>query len=264
MPEVAGQPPGADAGPTWDKHKTLLAYVARPTGRDGVDRVLQALVVGLLTGETLPGDRLNAARIAEDLDVSVVPVREALHLLAGQGIVELLPQRGARMRGLAPEEVAGWQQIFRVITLLALRMAAESVTDDPRNPSLVAEACDRVGKLPEDASSADIMIGVLEFHRIINSFSGADIVDEASRRLQVVHWMSLLARLAPLASYRACVARNYARMADAILASDPDRVEAVFNYHCAFLNALLRGERPPPDRPWIWRRTGLRFSFGDM
>ena len=43
-----------------------------------------------------PGMRVNAAKVQQALDLSATPVREALSLLAGQGVVELLPDRGCR------------------------------------------------------------------------------------------------------------------------------------------------------------------------
>ena len=54
------------------------------TGRDSSDRVLQTIIEGLLEGRYQPGERVVARQLAEELGVSIVPVREAIHILAGE------------------------------------------------------------------------------------------------------------------------------------------------------------------------------------
>ena len=51
----------------------------------------------IITGETAPGERLTEPRIAELAGVSRSPVREALRILAGEGLVEITPRHGARV-----------------------------------------------------------------------------------------------------------------------------------------------------------------------
>ena len=59
------------------------------TGRDSSDRVLQTVIEGLLEGRYKPGERVVARQLAEELGVSIVPVREAIHILAGEGVIDL-------------------------------------------------------------------------------------------------------------------------------------------------------------------------------
>src|SRR3712207_7120154 len=57
-----------------------------------------------LTGGIEPGGRLHQEALAEELGVSRTPLREALSRLAADGLVELLPNRGARVADVRPEE----------------------------------------------------------------------------------------------------------------------------------------------------------------
>jgi DNA-binding GntR family transcriptional regulator len=66
-------------------------------------------------GDIAAGERLNEAAIAEAFGVSRTPLREAIKLLAAEGLLELLPGRGARVRLLSPEEIV---DIFEVIGAL--------------------------------------------------------------------------------------------------------------------------------------------------
>ena len=65
----------------------------------------------LLSGRFAPGERLSEPLLAQELGVSRTPVREALMRLAEEGLVELVPGRGARVRVFAPEEV---EEVYRV------------------------------------------------------------------------------------------------------------------------------------------------------
>lgn len=62
------------------------------------EAVLEAIKHGILTGEYKPGQPLVETELAEFLGVSKTPVREALKTLAGSGLVEMLPYKGAAVR----------------------------------------------------------------------------------------------------------------------------------------------------------------------
>src|SRR5258708_24656869 len=66
-------------------------------------RVAEALRRAILTGQYKSGDRLVEDRLSVEFKVSRVPVREALKTLAAEGLVTLLPRRGARVPRRSPE-----------------------------------------------------------------------------------------------------------------------------------------------------------------
>jgi len=75
------------------------------------------------------GSVIPEALVCEELDVSRTPVREALKVLAAEGLVELLPRSGARVKLLGPTEV---RQLFETIAILeaaAGRAACERASD---------------------------------------------------------------------------------------------------------------------------------------
>ena len=70
------------------------------TNAERVYEDLRALIIG---GEYAPGERLRAEALAARFGTSRTPVREALMLLEGDGLVEIEPRRGAaRTRALMP------------------------------------------------------------------------------------------------------------------------------------------------------------------
>ena len=71
----------------------LLPAGHRPLSQTVADWLVQRII----SGETVPGERLTEPRIAELAGVSRSPVREALRILAGEGLVEITPRHGARV-----------------------------------------------------------------------------------------------------------------------------------------------------------------------
>lgn len=72
--------------------------VARMT--NSANAIADRLRASIRTGELLPGTRLVQEKLAAELDVSRIPLREALHTLAAEGLIEILPQRGMHVAEL--------------------------------------------------------------------------------------------------------------------------------------------------------------------
>lgn len=85
---------------------------APQTRSEWVDAQLRRAI---LHGELAPGERLRAEHLARDLGVSPTPLRETFMRLAGEGLVVLEPQRGARVASLDVDEAA---QVYEVRLLL--------------------------------------------------------------------------------------------------------------------------------------------------
>lgn len=87
-------------------------------------RVYEALRRAVLEGELVPGQRLVLRELANRYGVSDVPVREALRMLQRDGLIEMLPYRGARVVVLSPEEV---EEAYLIRGQLESLAAAEAV-----------------------------------------------------------------------------------------------------------------------------------------
>jgi len=120
-PSRRGEPPVArpqDAGETVRRSRTEIA----------ADRLREMIVTGALP----PGRHLAEVALARRLGVSRTPVREALKLLAREGLVEIEPHRGARVAPLRLDELARTVEVMRALerlvgTLAVARAGAEEV-----------------------------------------------------------------------------------------------------------------------------------------
>ena len=97
-------------------------------------RPLHAQAVGLLRdmivrGDLVPGSRLNERVLCERLSISRTPLREAMKTLAAEGLVQLLPNRGAVVAAIDVDEVAALFQVMGALEALAGELACAHATD---------------------------------------------------------------------------------------------------------------------------------------
>jgi DNA-binding GntR family transcriptional regulator len=121
----------------------------------------------LLTGGLSPGAELSQVTLAERFGVSRIPIRDALRILAGEGLVKIEPNRGAKAITLTPPEV---REIYDLRVLLecdCLRRAAENMT-----PAALTEL-ERIRRKSDlDASTPDWAGGDWAFHEAIYRLAG--------------------------------------------------------------------------------------------
>ncbi len=102
----------------------------------------QALVTSLLAdvfqGQLKAGEHLVTQELADRFGVSHTPIREALIMLAGMGIIDFVPNRGAIVRRVSVHEVREVCQVRRVLECEATRLACGRI-DLPQLHALAAE-----------------------------------------------------------------------------------------------------------------------------
>ena len=97
-----------------------------------IEWVEEQLRRALLNGELKPGERLLTAQLSERFAVSPTPLREALHRFAGEGLVEFLPQRGARVAPLTTGECSELAELRSILDPLAADHAIAHGDDEWR------------------------------------------------------------------------------------------------------------------------------------
>ena len=116
-PEAArAEQAGPDAGP-----------IARPSLHDQLTGRLRTLIV---EGELAPGTRVPERELCDRFQVSRTPLREALKVLASEGLLELAPNRGARVAQLTVEAVEELFPVMGALEALAGELAARRITTE--------------------------------------------------------------------------------------------------------------------------------------
>ncbi|KAA0594358.1 DNA-binding GntR family transcriptional regulator [Azospirillum lipoferum] len=90
--------------------------IRRETLHHGAVAELRAMI---LSGELRPGNRVPEVQLCEQLGISRTPLREALRVLAAEGLVELRPHRGAVVTPIDPKEIAAVFEVMEALEALA-------------------------------------------------------------------------------------------------------------------------------------------------
>lgn len=83
----------------------------------------------IVEGELVPGERIAEGQLCEEFGVSRTPLREALKVLASEGLVEPIPNRGSRVTPITPEEVEELFEVVSGIERLAGELTAARASD---------------------------------------------------------------------------------------------------------------------------------------
>ncbi|MDQ1145734.1 DNA-binding GntR family transcriptional regulator [Bacillus sp. SORGH_AS 510] len=87
----------------------------------------------ILEGEFKTGDRLVERELAERLNISRTPIREALFRLESQGFVKTVPRKGVIVADISEKEIIEVFTILSSLEVLAAKLAAQKLDDDTRN-----------------------------------------------------------------------------------------------------------------------------------
>ena len=109
----------------------LLKVVPTPiTDRSALHSAVAARLRDMvIEGKLVPGARLNERVLCEQLNVSRTPLREAFKMLAGEGLVELLPNRGAVVARMGIEDIEAAFAVIASLEGLAGELAAKNITE---------------------------------------------------------------------------------------------------------------------------------------
>lgn len=203
------------------------------------ERALSALRELILHGHFAAGARLGEVELAERLGVSRTPVREALTRLAAEGLVELVPNRGARVASWSVAELEG---VFDLRSALEPRLTGYAVprasADDVAALDELANRMLAVG-LPGPDQDLDALVPLnRQFHgRLVEI---ADQPALATALAGVIHAPIQLRNFHAYdeASLRRSLA-HHAELVAAMRAGDPTWAQAVMTAHIHNARAVM-------------------------
>jgi DNA-binding GntR family transcriptional regulator len=84
----------------------------------------------IIEGHLSPGSRIPERELCEKFGISRTPLREALKVIAAEGLIELLPNRGARVRQFSETDIRNLFEVLSGLDFVAGRLACERITDE--------------------------------------------------------------------------------------------------------------------------------------
>ncbi len=188
--------------------------IARSTLPEAAAERLRALII---EGDLAPGAKLNERELSERLGVSRTPLREAFRMLAADGLLVQLPNRGAQVVALSAADVRGAFEVMGALEGLAGELAVARVTD--------ADIAD-LRALQGDMEAAHAGRDLPTYYRInrlihdrLNALAGNAVLEQTYRTLNArLHALRFRSNLNP-AKWDLAVAEHRA-MIEALAARD--------------------------------------------
>lgn len=191
-------------------------------------QVFQAIREDILKGKYKENEELREATLGKELGVSRTPVREALRQLELEGLVNIIPNKGAYVTGISEKDVCDIYKIRSMLEGLCVRWAAENITQEQldeldeilmlteyylerRKSEQLAELDGKFHHVLYEASKSRIMEHVLsDFHKYVQMARRNSVKTEERARKSLEEHREIL---------------------DAIRKKDVERAEQLANAH---------------------------------
>ena len=150
-------------------------------GEPARTHALAALRRAILSGDVAPGQRLVEEELAATLGVTRQSLRAALLDLTAEGLVERIPNRGARVRVVSTEEAVGITECRMALEALCAAKAAQRITDD--EAAQLRELGDQLSRAVGDDNPLKYSELNRELHRRVGAISGQAVAVGLLERL---------------------------------------------------------------------------------
>jgi DNA-binding GntR family transcriptional regulator len=149
-----------------NKPKTVAEYV------------YEEIKNNILIGVFKPGEKLTETSLANDLEVSRTPIRDAIHRLEAEGLVTTTPHKGVTVTKLTKKDVQDFYQTRTVLEGLAAKLAAENATEEElEHFRSTFEKMEEVFEREKDlVNYKDIVKQNNQFHHIICEMAKNDVL----------------------------------------------------------------------------------------
>jgi DNA-binding GntR family transcriptional regulator len=136
----------------------------------------------IFTGRIRSRERIVEAKLAEHLGVSRTPVREALHLLENEGVLESIPRVGYQMREIRSEEIQEIFELRKINETLAVRWTVAKIT--PEEIDSIERCLAESEELIQSGNLDRFTQKDAEFHELLIKGSGSVRLSEICRLLR--------------------------------------------------------------------------------
>ena len=170
----------AEAAPQPDKTETPVTETV--PAADGAKNNLDTLRQAILTGQLQPGERLMEIHLADKLGVSRTPIREAIRKLELEGLVTMIPRKGAEVARITEKNLKDVLEVRRALDALCAELACDRITNEEK--SKLKEACNAFEEATRTKDARVIAQADVALHDIIVEATGND------RLIQLIHNLS--------------------------------------------------------------------------
>ncbi|MCR5311363.1 MAG: GntR family transcriptional regulator [Lachnospiraceae bacterium] len=132
--------------------------------------VFKTLRKAILTGELKPGERLMEIHLAKKIGVSRTPIREAIHKLEQEGLVTMMPRRGAIVAEISEKGLRDVLEVRRALDTFCAELACERISEEEKEA--LRAACIDFEEAVKTGDATVIAKADVAFHDIIIGATG--------------------------------------------------------------------------------------------
>lgn len=208
-----------------------------PARTDYVEAVYQALLDAISDGSLSPGTRITQEEIAEQMNISRLPVLQALRILKNDGFVEDAPGRGLQVTALNIEWIDKLYEVRGALDSLAAKLAAQK-------KCVIDQMLIKNGRAITEKSDVKAMIDAdMAFHNAIYEASENPLISKSAH----LHWAHLRRVMGAVlqSSQRSSIWDEHQAIADAIQKGDERLASKLSELHAtrARKNLITRLEK---------------------
>ncbi len=181
-------------------------------------------------GQYKSGEFLSQRKVAQEIGVSAIVVRESFRILEKEGLLEIVPKWGSRVVSFDPERFKGQFILREAIEGMAARLVAEKIT--AQEVELLYSLADKLDRMfqGEGVDPKELTREHYEFHLTIARLSGCKEILETLDRVKVQQVFFLLSRVV---DYKTHVTPPgwHRQLVDVLAGGNPDEAEKVMRVH---------------------------------
>jgi DNA-binding GntR family transcriptional regulator len=220
--------------------KTDGLDLAKSSQVSNVDRLVRGIIEGFREGRYQPGERLVAADLAAEFNVSRAPVREALAVLVGEGVVEIKKNYGARLRAFSVDELVEIMEVTEAALVLGVRKCAERIsTATVDEVARLDESFEQMEAAWHAHDAANFVDCIYHFHNVINAIAGNRFLAFVYQRPHFAFFNRHLAGALPGTGWEEYL-DSYRRVYRTIRRGQVHAAQAAFSAHMQWAISLIK------------------------
>lgn len=192
------------------------------------DVVFNTLRQAILRGELQPGERLMEIQLAQRLGVSRTPVREAIRKLELEGLVLMIPRRGAEVAEITRQDLEDVLEVRAALEELAVKDACEHITDEQLQN--LKKAANEFKRSLEGTDLVACAEADIHFHEIIYAATNNKRLVQMLNNLREQMYRYRMENLKDKRTYRTLVEEHDA-IRRALKKHDKEKAGAAINVH---------------------------------
>ncbi|MFJ6003379.1 GntR family transcriptional regulator [Arthrobacter sp. NPDC092385] len=204
----------------------------------GREKAYAYLRENVLSDLSMQGQFLNEQELAERIGVSRTPVREAFLLLVADGLVELIPQRGAYIPIVTARQISDLMELRGVLESHAARVTVAAGSPPVEGMQAILE---QQSDLPDPLTGASVKEFIrldAMFHQELVDAAGNSLMSQTYRKLQVRQVLVGVEAMIKVDGRRQQVCTEHQAIIDALAAGDAEK--AILEHLAVTRSILLR------------------------